>query len=186
VDKNAPLVAYVSRLAPGKGLDIALGAMRYLRERGFAGYLLVAGDGPLMEEAVAAHARDERVVALGQLGAEQVYALLCAADVFCSPSEYPESRTTTVLEAVACRAFVIASARGGAKELISDQSLGMILDYCTPAGLTLELEAAFADDAYRAAAVEAAYSKLASEPTWDDAARQALAALQAQGTEEAR
>ena len=58
---------------------------------------------------------------------ENVVGLLKLSDIFCLPTDYPEGLPTSILEAVACKCYVITSAMGGAKELILDSTYGTVL-----------------------------------------------------------
>ena len=64
---------------------------------------------------------------MGQVTFEEVVSLLKVSDIFCLPS-VSEGMPTSVMEAIACHNFVITTERGGAKEIIADDSYGIILE----------------------------------------------------------
>ena len=75
--------------------------------------------------------------------------------------------STSVLEAVACRDFVITTKRGGAREIILDDTYGMIMDNNNLDTVERALEAAALNPELRETAVELAYKNLQKKFTWD-------------------
>ncbi|HEY7022789.1 MAG TPA: D-glucuronyl C5-epimerase family protein [Ktedonobacterales bacterium] len=114
---GALVVSMVCRLAPEKGLDVALeafaGALESLpgdlRTRL---HLLIGGDGPLRDHLTAEVARRglrEHVRVLGDLNKEAVAKLLSASDVFLYTSTRGGGNPISVLEAMASGCAVIAT-----------------------------------------------------------------------------
>lgn len=121
------LVAYAARIAPDKGIDLALEASARLPAERF--HLAVAGapnpaDFAGDEAAGAAYERELRrrfaaapVSWLGRLpGSER---LLAAADAVVLPSRFPDPMPLLVLESLACGTPVVAAAVGGIPELLT-------------------------------------------------------------------
>jgi rhamnosyl/mannosyltransferase len=103
-----PLVLFVGRLVPYKGVDVLLRAWPYVRAS-----LLVVGDGPLrplLERRAAALGLGGRVHFAGPLGDEDLAAAFHAADLFVLPSVTPNEAFGLVqLEAHACGLPVVST-----------------------------------------------------------------------------
>jgi glycosyltransferase involved in cell wall biosynthesis len=110
-------VSMVCRLAPEKGLDVALESFATeleslpdsMRART---HLLIGGDGPLRDHVAAEVARrglSEHVRLLGDLNKEAVAKLLSASDVFLYTSTRGGGNPISVLEAMASGCAVIAT-----------------------------------------------------------------------------
>ncbi|MFN2491108.1 MAG: glycosyltransferase family 4 protein [Actinomycetota bacterium] len=101
-------VLFAGRLEPRKGLDIAIHAMRFLRDLDLT--LVVAGEGP---EAIPARvlARSLRVpvVWLGSPSDAELPGAYRRADVYCAPGLGGESFGIVLLEAMAASAPVVCS-----------------------------------------------------------------------------
>jgi glycosyltransferase involved in cell wall biosynthesis len=104
----APRVGAVGRLSPEKGLDVLISAARMLASAVPEVQVLVAGDGPGLEE-LQVMARDTPVRFVGPLEPGAAVAdFLRSLDVFVLPSRR-EGRPNALLEAQACGLPVVAS-----------------------------------------------------------------------------
>jgi phosphatidylinositol alpha-mannosyltransferase len=120
---DGPVIFFVGRHEPRKGLDILLTALRYLPADV---RVWVAGDGPESLALQAHHTGDPRIEWLGRISDEEKASRLRGADVFCAPSLRGESFGVVLLEAMAARTPVVASdldgyrnvARSGADALL--------------------------------------------------------------------
>jgi D-inositol-3-phosphate glycosyltransferase len=132
---DAPLLLYVGRIAPIKGLETLLDAVARLRARGSSVRLLVVGGEA--DEPVDGHeaAIRQRVNALGLrdavrfVGAQPQETLrdyYVAADVTVLPSYY-ESFGMVALEAMACGSPVIGSRVGGLATTVRDGVTGFLV-----------------------------------------------------------
>ena len=127
----------------------------------------MAGDGVLYHKL-----RDRNVknmILMGQVAFEEVVSLLKIADIFCLPS-VSEGMPTSVMEAIACHNFVITTERGGAKEIILDDSYGIILKKNDKELVEKALLRILGDDEYRISATEKCYERLKAEFTWQKVA----------------
>lgn len=121
------VVAYVGRLAPEKGVDTALEAMRMVLARhGARVRFVLAGDGPA-EARCRASAPDGTWFA-GALSGDDLSAFYASADAFIFPSA-TETFGNVVLEAMASGLPVVAPDRGATTEFAHE---GTALDF--PAG----------------------------------------------------
>jgi D-inositol-3-phosphate glycosyltransferase len=149
-----PLLLYVGRLQPIKGLETLLEAMRRLPQ---ATLLIIGGDHDEPENGHGAHLR-ERVSALGLgprvrfLGAQpqrRLRLFYAAADATVMPSYY-ESFGMVALEAMACGCPVVASSVGGLTTTVQDGVTGHLVPEGDPAALAERLGLLLADDEARA------------------------------------
>jgi len=114
----------VSRLAPEKGVDVAIAACA---AAGLA--LVVAGDGP-ERAALERRARGTRTTFAGNVGADELARLRAGAGLAIVPSRSAETFGLAAAEAMAAGLPVVASAIGALPEL------------CDPAGLVAPGDAA--------------------------------------------
>lgn len=123
---------YVGRLSKEKGLDTVIKAVKSLVGQGRLNiHLSVAGSGDLdyenyLHRLVKQAALTNHVSFLGWVPAEEVPSLMKAADLMLVPSEWPEPFARVVLEGMASGLVVIASAAGGAYEIISNSENGFL------------------------------------------------------------
>jgi glycosyltransferase involved in cell wall biosynthesis len=127
----APYALLVGRLAPEKGVEVAIDACA------IAGVpLLIAGEGPELD-ALRQRAADGEVRFLGQVGDEQLAALRAGAAIALAPSRSAETFGLAAAEAMAAGLPVAASRVGALAELLDDDAL-------SPAGDARALAAAIA------------------------------------------
>ena len=127
---NAPIVSFVGRLVPEKGIWPLVEAMSILDDSGCKAKLLVAGNGPMRAELEASSG--ENIIFLGTLSKADVGALLLQSDLFCLPSR-SEGFATSLLEASASSTPALITRVGGVEELIPAEEYGWILPSTNPA-----------------------------------------------------
>ena len=130
------IVSFVGRLVAGKGADVLLEIARRMPQEACA--FLVAGNGPQYQEL--ANKAPSSYHLLGRLNKPDVSALLSQSDVFCFPSTYPEGLPTTLLEAAAWGVPIVSTNAGGAREIMPDDSYGVVLEEATPEGFRNAIE----------------------------------------------
>jgi len=126
IDHEDIVLAMVTVLRPGKGHDLAALAVRALRERYPNLKLLVLGDGP---------GRTEIERQLGVAGdalvmagfRDDVLAVLDGVDILVHPSRI-DAFPTALLDALAARVPIVATAVGGIPEIVTDGETGLLLD----------------------------------------------------------
>lgn len=128
IPARAPLLCWVGRLDPIKGLGDLLDALALMR-REMDVHLLLVGAGPLKAQ-LEQHARASGVGgAVRFLGARHdVPALLRAADVFVFPS-YAEGLPNALMEAMAAGCAIVCTDAPGNRDLVTDGSTGLL---CPP------------------------------------------------------
>lgn len=130
-DKTEEIIMSVGRLVPWKGLDTLIGLMpAILKERPNA-KLVIAGDGPFrkqLEETIAAHHLESKVILRGRLKHDQLLEELSRASVFVLNSSY-EGLSHQILEAQALKIPCAVSSVGGNPEVIENEKTGLLFEY---------------------------------------------------------
>jgi D-inositol-3-phosphate glycosyltransferase len=170
-----PVLLFVGRIQPLKGLDVAVRALAELPQRDAV--LLVVG-GPSGVEGAAELARVEALIDELGLGGRvrfvppQPHHLLStyyrAADVCLVPSR-SESFGLVALEAAACGTPVVAAAVGGLRTLVDDAATGFLIEGRDPGQFGAAV-AKVLDDPGLARALGAAAARRARDYTWSTAA----------------
>lgn len=166
---------FAGRLAPQKGVDLAIRALRELVPVFSALQLRVAGAGA-WEQAYRNLARrlgiGDRVHWLGWLEPAELRAEYRRCTAFLMPSRF-EPFGLSALEAMACGAPVVASATGGLPEFITDRESGLLVPPADPAALSQCLQDLLLNPE-RAAPLGAAAAARAASFTWERAAAATL------------
>lgn len=124
---DAIVIGAVGRLAKVKGQSYLVDAMPYVLEHIENCYLLIAGDGPAvdeLDERIGTYNLGERIKLIGY--ERNIDQFLAAIDLFVMPS-LSEGLPISLLEAMAAGKPVIASAVGGIPEVIDGDSSGMLV-----------------------------------------------------------
>ncbi len=172
---GTPVVGFVARLDPWKGLDVFIDAAAQVAARFPDAVFLVSGDAPSGMEAyrdrmvarAAALGLGERMQFLGwryRLG--DMPAVMEALDIFCHTSIAPEPFGMVNIEAMAMGTPTIAARAGGPMEIIEHGTSGLLSPPGDAAALADAVGSILADPALRArlaqggrARVEARYSR---------------------------
>lgn len=182
--EDALVVSFAGRLVAEKGILPLIEAVTRVREGFEKLHLLVVGAGPLEKEVRSRE--NDFIHFLGRFDFPQVIALLCQSDIFCLPTEYAEGFPTTILEAAACRCFTIATDRGGSRELIRDDTYGLILPDSNVSRLCEAIRRALSDPAYRKSAAEEARRRLEANFTWDIISERVIALAEEKTAQKAK
>jgi colanic acid/amylovoran biosynthesis glycosyltransferase len=127
--KGRPRVLCVGRLVPEKGQSVLLHAFARLAESGVDAELELVGSGPAengLRRLAERLGLADRVIFAGAVGQDAISAHYEAASVFCLPSFY-EGIPVVLMEALACRRPVIATAVAGVRELVRDGETGLLV-----------------------------------------------------------
>ena len=136
-----------SGLRPEKGHDVAVGALRLLRNRFPNLRLVIAGDGPLRADLTKlAQPFGDAIVMAGPRF--DVMRLLDATDLYLQPSR-ADAFPTTLLEAMAASVPVVATDVGGIPEIVVHDQTGVLLAAPPTVGLLADAVALLLQDPRR-------------------------------------
>jgi len=133
---------FVGRLVSIKGVDVAVRALRILRERGVKQTLTLCGDGPertAVRQQVEEYGLTDAVTFEGWTDPEDLVHHYSMAEVALVPSRY-EPFGIVALEAIACGCPVVASNTDGLPEAIGD--CGLLVPPGNPEALANAIERA--------------------------------------------
>ncbi|MAQ83576.1 MAG: hypothetical protein CMH12_10120 [Maritimibacter sp.] len=126
-------IAFLGRLEPRKGLDVALAAWALIAKALPHARLCIAGDGPMRAQADAA--RSDRVTVLGRPDDAQARALLGRADILLAPAPYGESFGLILLEAMAAGCLPVAAANAGYASVLTGPGTALLVPPNDPKAL---------------------------------------------------
>lgn len=172
--KGTSILLFSGRLIPEKGILQLMDAMPLLNKH--SAHLLIAGDGPLMDEIQ--KRRSNQVHVLGRLSYEDMIGLFGEADLFCLPTTYAEGFPTTFLEAAACRCPIVTTQTSGVDALILSGRYGRILKDQSPGEIAKALNEALDCPDWRQEAGELLRARVESCFDWDMQAKITLQVLQ--------
>lgn len=121
------MISYIGRLIQEKGVLNLLEAFKNLSKKYNNIELSIAGDGPLLDK-IKKDYKAGNIHFLGKIDHENVMNLCVRTDIFVHPSMYPEGLPTSILEAGIMKTAIVATDRGGTKEVIKDDSVGIIVE----------------------------------------------------------
>lgn len=168
--ERAPVVLFLGRHEPRKGLEVLLDAVSLLPE---SVTVWVAGEGPDTARLRRRHAADGRVQWLGRLTEADKWCRLRDASVLCVPSLGGESFGVVLLEAMAVGTPVVASDIMGYRALAGATAAACLVPPGDPAGLAARLLAVLGDQA-TSARLRSAGHTLAAAHSFDALARRYL------------
>jgi len=146
----------IAELRQYKAIDVLLHAAKPLLVSDRSLTLVLAGDGPLREEledlASTLGIRDQTRF-LGLQGASEIVNLLHGCEIMVLPSRM-EPFGIVLIEAMACRKPVLATAVGGIPEIIEHEISGILVAPENPQAMTEGLRRLLADDALRKSIAE--------------------------------
>lgn len=130
----------VARLAKCKGIDNAVTAIKSLSPnvKSCIHYHII-GSGIEKRVLIKLADNDQSITFHGQLSNSQTISMLKGADVYIHPSNPGGGLATTLLEAMYCRNFIIASPNEGAAEII-DAQVGFLIDDNSPQEIKKAIE----------------------------------------------
>ena len=158
---EAVRLIYAGRLMKEKGVNYILDSYAMLNKK-YKLSLKIVGGGPLAEEIRKKGLSG--MTFLGPLEHDRVLEEFRASDIFLFPTIYPEGFPTTILEAAGSKCAIIATDRGGTKELITNGKVGVLLK--NPDELTEELEKLIIDKSRLRSIQEEAFKKVNEDFVW--------------------
>lgn len=136
-------ILYIGRLDPQKGVSFLLDAAAILRKRGEEFILIICGDGierrSLQRQTIKIEL-ENNVIFTGFIHHDDLPVALSFANVFVMPSIY-EELGSTILEAMAMRKAIVATAVGGIPEIINHMENGLLIPPAHPEDLATAISA---------------------------------------------
>jgi glycogen(starch) synthase len=133
-----PVIVSLARIEPNKGLDVLAAALGRVREELPAGWRwLHIGDGaarPQVEEAIARAGIGAHTELLGRVPDAELHRTLAGATLFVHPTRY-EGSPLVMLEAMAHRLPIVASAVGGIPDKVIPGETGWLVPPDDPTAL---------------------------------------------------
>ncbi len=165
---EAPVVLFLGRLHPKKGLEILIDAFSRVRGEGSRAQLVIAGPdndghGRDVIEWVRARELQGSVRFVGPLDGEDVVQAYVDADVFALPS-HTENFGMTVVEAMACRLPVVVSGHVDIHPAIRSAGAGLVVGGAPE--LAHALDSLLDDDGRRSRMGEAGRALVRERYTW--------------------
>ena len=108
---------------------------------------------------------DSHILLLGRLDSGEIVDLLGNSDIFCLPS-VSEGFSTSLLEAAACKNYIVVTDSACPRELLPDDRYARILPELTEGSIQEGLLWALSHPRERQEAAARAYERLASHFTW--------------------
>jgi len=143
--EGPPIIVSLARIEPNKGLDVLAAALGMIRDQLPDGWRwLHIGDGAarLQVEAAIRHARiGAHATLLGRIADEEVHRTLATATLFVHPTRY-EGSPLVMLEAMAHRLPIVASAVGGIPDKVIPDETGWLVPPDDPAALGAAIHSA--------------------------------------------
>lgn len=162
-----------------KALDLLVEAFALVAPEFPSNDLLIAGDGPDREKLAAlaaARGLADRVAILGARPRAELWSLYKGARFFAMPSRMPEGLGLVFLESMACRRPVIASAAGGAREIVHHGDNGLLVERNEPDTWAAAIRALLSDAAARDAMGRRGYAMVRDRFSWRAVAERHLEA----------
>jgi glycosyltransferase involved in cell wall biosynthesis len=174
IPRQAPLIGVVARLEPEKGHRFLIQAMPSIHAIAPDAWLAIVGEGSeadalRAEAASLGDAVSERIVFTGRR--DDVSALTADLTVAALPS-LREAQGISILEAMARRRPVVASAVGGIPEVITDGVDGLLVPPADPDALAAAIGSLLTDDAFRERIGEEGYRTVAERFSIDAQVKQ--------------
>jgi glycosyltransferase involved in cell wall biosynthesis len=136
--RHDPYILCVAALADYKGIDVLLHAAKPLLVDDPSLRLVLAGEGPRrmeLEGLAASLGIRKQTQFVGHRSGAEVAQLLQGCEVFVLPSR-EEPFGIVLIEAMACRKPIVATAVGGIPEIVEHQKSGILVEPDNPAALT--------------------------------------------------
>ena len=174
IPPEGPVISYVGKLVPRKGVDTLIEAMGILAARAAgAPRLVMAGIGGMrepLEQRAAQLGVADRITWLGKVPHDDVGWVMSAGDVFVLPS-LSEGLPTVVCEAMACGLPVVATAVDGTPEIVDDPATGLLVQPHDAGGLAAALARVLDDPGMARDMGAEALRRSEAEYTWAANAR---------------
>ena len=175
LDKH-PIILYVGRIDPIKGLPVLIEAMKYLKGDNHP-KLLIIGDNTTQNlttkkalDLIIEYELNEHITFIGPVEQTLLPLYYNAASLCVIPSHY-ESFGLVALEAMACKTTVIGTKVPGLESIIEDHHNGVLVEVNSPIKLAAAIEELLSNNQLNLVLAENGYNK-STNMTWDSSALQ--------------
>ena len=169
--EDRPIIVYVGRIDPIKGLPILIESMNYLKSNKNP-KLLVIGDNTAQNdttkislELIKKYKLENNITFTGPIDQIQLPLYYNAASLCIIPSHY-ESFGLVALEAMACKTTVIGTKVPGLESIIQDQVNGILVEVNSPIKLASAIDKLLSNNDLNSRIAENGYNK-SKDMTWD-------------------
>lgn len=159
-------IGYAGRVIPEKGIENLIKAYQELKNK-YKIDLTIIGDGTQLKYLKETY---PDVIYTGAINHDLVIKKLKNLDIFVHPSMYPEGLPTTILEAGMMKCAIIATDRGGTKEVISNDKLGIIVEENVD-DLVKKLDKLLSDKKMIKSFQQNIYKEICNKFTWEKTAK---------------
>jgi glycogen(starch) synthase len=171
--ESQPMILFVGRLVPRKGVDILLRALpRVIKEINVKLVLAGSGNQRDYQQLVQTLGISDKVIFLGHVPDDTLSLLYSSCDLFVLPSRL-EGLGIVVLEAMAAGKPIIATNAGGIPELIESGQNGILIDTGEDEELASAIIKVLSDKSLAKAIGENNREKVREHYSWEVAARKA-------------
>jgi glycosyltransferase involved in cell wall biosynthesis len=173
VSVRGPILLWVGRMVPVKGLDVLIDACAKLRAHGIAFHQYLVGDGPLrsaLEQRAVASGVSDAITFVGNVAHSDLPDWYRVADFTVLPS-HSEGVPNVLRESLACGTPFIASRVGGIPEIASGTACKLV-----PPGDADQLASAIAE-AVSGGKDKCEHSPLTQQGSWAESARGVVGVL---------
>ncbi len=177
-DDNIPVIGYLGRLTPEKGLPLMMAALDRLAGEGVKWRALIVGKGPMLAEIEGwAQNYPSQVRMFNDVGHDAVPDYLNAMDVLLAPSQtrpnWCEQLGRMIIEAMACSVPVIASDSGEIPFVVGDA--GIIVAEGDLDAWVKAIAQTIDSPSIKANLIAAGIDRVQSKFTWNTVAKQKIA-----------
>ena len=167
---DVPLVGFIARLDPWKGLDVFLRMAQLVRQRLPAARFLIVGDAPdgfqkhrsRMQALAQSLGLGDSVLFLGwRYRMNDIPDVMAALTVLCHTPIRPEPFGLVLIEAMASGCPVVAPRAGGPAEIVVDDSTGLLAAQGDASGFADRILQLLENPLRRTALIEAAHRRVA-------------------------
>ncbi len=167
IPDNHLILSCASRLIPEKGAIELLNAFIKANSKYENMHLIIAGDGPLLDDIHNKYGGINHIHITGKITYEEVMTLFHESDIVINPSRYPEGLPTVILEAGLANRAMISTAMGGAKEVIENGYSGIIINQCSESEIASAIEELYLNPEKRVAMANNLYKNVTDNFNWN-------------------
>lgn len=157
-------IIFSARFIPEKGVMQLISAFNRLKNKYSDIVLIMAGDGPLWEDAKKFECKD--IIFTSRIPYEENIALIKFGDIFCLPT-FSEGFATTILEAAAVKTYIVTTPTGGTPQLVLNREYGTLMPDMSEKSIYDALDSVLSDKNRLSTAPIKTFDNLNASFTWE-------------------